>query len=144
MLLTLLLLVQTPVPDTLTRVASPHPVAETADRLERTGAARGLTRFARIDHGANAVAAGLELRPTILLILGNPAVGTRLMHCAQTAAIALPLHILVWEDEAGQVWVGWEPPPRLTARHPLEACLPVLERMAEALPELARQAIADP
>lgn len=86
----------------MTRV-SPYPVAETVDRLEAVLKARGVKVFARIDHAAEARAAGLELRPAQLLIFGNPKVGTPMMQAAPEMGLDLPMKALAWQDEQGRV-----------------------------------------
>ncbi len=106
---------------------SPYPVPETLGRIESAFAAKGVKVFAKIDHSGEAKAAGLELRPTELLIFGNPKAGTGLMQAAPTIAIDLPLKVLVWQDEKGQVHVAWNSPDYLTQRHglPAEAAKPL-------------------
>lgn len=93
---------------------------------------RGLTVFARIDHAAGAAKIGKTLRPTEVLIFGNPQGGTPLMECAQSAGIDLPLKALVWEDSTGQVWVGYNDPAYLAKRHEAGQCS-VVENMSKAL-----------
>jgi uncharacterized protein (DUF302 family) len=128
----------------LVEIPSRFPAAETADRLEAAIRARGLLVFARIDHGANARAAGLELAPTVLVVTGDPAAGTRLMHCDQRVAADLPLRILVREDAAGVVRIGYADQRSLAARYQLAPCQAVLDRMAAALAALARDAAGHP
>jgi uncharacterized protein (DUF302 family) len=82
-------------------------VDDTVVRLTAQLAAAKVPLFATYDHGANARAVGLGLRPTKVLVFGNPQVGTRLMLDRQPSAIALPLRILVWEDARKRVWVGY-------------------------------------
>ena len=77
--------------------------------------------FARIDHARNAEAIGLELRPTELLIFGNPKGGTPIMQDRQTAGIDLPVKALAWEDEHGQVWLTYNAASWIAARHDLRA-----------------------
>ena len=89
--------------DGLITVASAHPVAETVDRLAAAAAAAGMTVFARVDHAAGAADAGMSLRPTELILVGNPRGGTPLMQDGQTAGIDLPLRALAWEDAGGRV-----------------------------------------
>jgi len=96
---------------------SPYPVVETMDRLERAVRDRQLIVVARVDHAAAAHEAGLTLRPTQLLIFGNPKAGTPLMQNAQSIGIDLPLKGLVWEDDRGQVWLAYNDPAWLAARH---------------------------
>ena len=92
--------------DGLVALKSPHAAATTMDRLEAAVKGKGLNVFARIDHAAGAAKIGATLRPTALLIFGNPQGGTPFMACAQSVGIDLPLKALVWQDEAGQVWPG--------------------------------------
>jgi uncharacterized protein (DUF302 family) len=100
---------------------SPYPVAETIGKIESALGAKGVKVFARIDHAGEAKAAGLELRPTEVLIFGNPKAGTPLMQAAPTIAIDLPLKVLVWQDDQGKVHVSWNNPDYLTERHGLPA-----------------------
>ena len=86
-------------------------------RIEALAEARGLTVFARVDHGAAARAAGLALPPTVLLLLGDARVGTPLMAMARTAGLDLPLRVLVWEETSGAVWLTYADPAWIAARH---------------------------
>ena len=109
-------------------------VAQVIDDLAAAVAAAGLTVFARIDHGANAAEAGIELRPTELLIFGNPRAGTVLMLDRQTAGIELPFKALAWEDEAGQVWLTYPEPAAIARRHGLsERSEPVLNLISDGM-----------
>ena len=96
---------------------SEHGPQDTADRFADAVQARGMTVFARIDHAAAAVTAGLSLRPAELLIFGNARTGTPLMQMAQTIGIDLPLKALVWQDSGGTTWLGYNDPDWLAARH---------------------------
>ncbi|MFZ7128615.1 MAG: DUF302 domain-containing protein [Desulfobacterales bacterium] len=111
------------------------------NRLEKIAKERGLTIFARIDHAAGAQKAGKSLRPTELLIFGNPKGGTPLMECAQSAGIDLPLKALVWEDEANQVRLGYNDPAYIAKRHGIADC-PVVEMLGKALADMAEAAVA--
>jgi uncharacterized protein (DUF302 family) len=104
-------------PAGLISLKSSFSVTETLDRLVRQVEAKGLTVFCRIDHAANAVSAGLQLRPTEVLIFGNAKGGTPLMQAAQTIGIDLPLKALAWQDAAGQTWLSYDDPVWLTERH---------------------------
>jgi uncharacterized protein (DUF302 family) len=101
----------------LLQVASPHTVEETVRRLESLLAERGVKVFAVIDHNGEAESVGMKMRPTKLVIFGNPKGGTPLMVAAPTLAIDLPLKALVWEDEGGKVWVSYNSPEYLQQRH---------------------------
>jgi len=103
--------------DGLTTVRSGRGPAETLVRLEAEVEQRGLTLFAHVDHAGGAAAAGLELRPTDLLIFGNAKGGTPLMQSEQTIGIDLPLKFLVWQDADAATWVSYEDPAWLAQRH---------------------------
>lgn len=92
--------------DGLIAVKSPRNAKETMNRFEELAKQKGLNVFARIDHAAGAAKIGKTLRPTEVLIFGNPQGGTPFMECAQSVGIDLPLKALVWEDASGQVWLG--------------------------------------
>ena len=122
--------------DGLVAVKSPYTTAETGSRLVAALQARGLKLFARIDHAAGAATLGETLRPTEVFIFGNPQGGTPLMLCQQTAGIDLPLKALIWQDETGQVWFGYNDPAWIAARHAAADC-PVVPKLAKALAGLA-------
>lgn len=125
----------------LITLASHHAVGETIGRLETSLNAKGMAIFARIDHAAAADGAGLQLRPTLLLIFGSPGAGTPLMQAGQTIGIDLPLKALAWEDGDGQVWLTYNDPRWLARRHGLDARVgTVLDGMAAALTGLAEAA----
>src|SRR5690348_12603223 len=103
----------------LVTIASNFSVKETIDRLVRTIAPLGLKVFARIDHAAGAQQAGLTLRPTELVVFGNPKGGTPLMQDKQTSGIDLPVKALAWEDADGKVWLTYEEASWIAERHGL-------------------------
>jgi uncharacterized protein (DUF302 family) len=125
--------------DGLVAVKSAHPPKATLDRFEAAAKERGLTVFARIDHAAGAQRVGKTLRPTELLIFGNPQGGTPLMECAQSAGIDLPLKALAWEDAQGQSWLGYNDPAWLAQRHGAPSC-PVVDNLRKALAGLVETA----
>ena len=86
------------------------PVSETVRRLEMELSDRNIPLFAKFDHAENAAKAGLELRPTTVLVFGSPKVGTGLMQADQSISLELPLRISIWEDESGSTWLAF---PRL-------------------------------
>ncbi|MGA7927466.1 MAG: DUF302 domain-containing protein [Candidatus Sulfotelmatobacter sp.] len=101
----------------LLQAASPYTVDETVSRLESVLADRGVQVFAVVDHSGEAEKVGMKMRPTKLVIFGNPKGGTPVMVAAPTLAIDLPLKALVWEDENGKVWVSYNSPEYLQQRH---------------------------
>jgi uncharacterized protein (DUF302 family) len=100
-------------------LSSPHTLSETLSRLEAIVQAKGLTIQARIDHSGDAAKAGLEMRPTKLLIFGNAKAGTPLMIASPSVAIDLPLKVLAWQDQDGNVWLSYNSPDYLRNRHQL-------------------------
>lgn len=104
----------------IVNVPSPYAVADTVSRLENVIKSKGLTLFAHISHSGEAQKAGLSLRPTELIIFGNPKGGTPIMQAAPSAALDLPLKALVWQDDHGKVWVSYNSGAYLQARHGLD------------------------
>jgi uncharacterized protein (DUF302 family) len=100
-----------------------------------------MTLFARIDHAAEAEKVGLKMRPNQLLVFGNPKGGTPLMVAAPTVAIDLPLKALVWEDEGGKVWLGYNSPEYLKKRHGIEGKEEALNALAGALDAMTAKAL---
>jgi uncharacterized protein (DUF302 family) len=98
-------------------VPSRHSVDETVARLEQLLKAKGVPVFALIDHSGEAAKVGLQMRPTKLLIFGNPKAGTPPMLAAPSLAIDLPLKILVWQDGTGKVWLSYNSLEYLRERH---------------------------
>jgi uncharacterized protein (DUF302 family) len=116
---------------------------ETMDRLAAAVTTRGISIMARIDHAAAAAAIGMELRPTEILIFGNPLAGTPLMQAVQTVGIDLPLKALVWQDEVGTTWLTYNDPQWLAQRHGVGAGLDrTVHAMADALAAVAKEATA--
>lgn len=126
----------------LVTLDSPHSVTDTLDRLERQVTDKGFKVFAKVDHAKGAAGVGMDLRPTQLLIFGNPKGGTVLMQQQQTAGIDLPLKYLVWQDANGQVHIGWNEPAYLAERHGLKKDAPVLGKMTKGLAGMAKAAAA--
>jgi len=96
---------------------SASPVDQTVRKLEALLEAKGVRLFAVIDHGGEANRVGLNMRPAKLLIFGDPRAGTPIMIASPSAALDLPLKILVSEDEDGLVWISYNTPEYLQARH---------------------------
>ncbi len=124
----------------LVNVKSSHSVNETADRLEQILKTKGMRVFIRIDHSAGARGVGIALRPTQLVVFGNPKVGAPLMQCSQSMAIDLPQKALIWEDERGDVWLTTNDPQYLADRHDMEGCQDVLAKVRKALGNFSRAA----
>lgn len=124
----------------LVNVKSNHDVTSTADNLENALKSKGMTVFTRINHTQGAMSAGMELRPTEVVIFGNPKVGTPLMKCQQSVAIDLPQKALIYEDEQGQTWLAYNDPVYLNKRHNLADCSDVLEKVSGVLANFAKAA----
>ena len=126
--------------DGLIAVKSPYGPKETMDRLEIVLKEKGMTIFARVDHAAGAARVGGQLRPTEVLIFGNPQGGTPFMECSQTVGIDLPLKALVWEDGSGQVWLGYNDPTYVANRHGVPQC-PVAGSLKQTLAGVAQSTV---
>src|SRR6266403_2701397 len=103
--------------DGLITLPSSHGPSETMSRLEAVVKTKGMSVLARIDHAAGAAKIGASLRPTEVLIFGNPKGGTPLMQSAQTIGLDLPLKALVWQDISGKTWLSYNDPAWLAQRH---------------------------
>ena len=112
---------------------SNYPPGETLDRLQGALEKKGLTVFARIDHSAGASKAGMALPPTLLLIFGNPKMGTPLMQSSRSIGIDLPLKVLAWEDADGKSWVAYNKPDQLVGRHGITDRAEIVKKMTGAL-----------
>jgi uncharacterized protein (DUF302 family) len=127
----------------LVTLRSHGSVKATIDRLEAALKTARIAVFARIDHAAGAAAVGMKLRPTEVLIFGNPRAGTPLMQANQTIGLDLPLKVLAWEDADGHVWVCYNDPVSLARRHQLGAEVEGAARaLAAGLGKLAATATA--
>ena len=125
----------------LVTLPSEYPVAETIDRLAALATGRGLHIFARVDHADGAAKAGMVLRPTQLLIFGNPTGGTPLIQDRQAAGIDLPVKALAWEDAEGRVWLAYNDAAWIAQRHGLGAdSKKAVEAMAAGLAALTKAA----
>ena len=117
----------------------PGDVASVVQRLTRALGARGVTQFATIDHAGGARAAGLELGDEVLLVFGNPAVGTALMQADPRAGLDLPLRMLVW-SQGGTTRVAYEDPFMLVDRYALAGEEPTLTKLGGLLEQLVAEA----
>ena len=126
--------------DGLVDLPSQYGVAETLDRFETAAKAAGLKIFARLDHAKAASAVGQQLRPTELLIFGNPKVGTGMMSSQQRAGIELPMKVLAWQDAEGSVWLSYTRPDYLFGRFQITDRPEVEKAMSNALARLAKAA----
>ncbi len=126
--------------DGLISIKSDFDVKTTANRLENILKEKGMTVFARIDHALGAKKTGQVLRPTELVIFGNPKVGTPLMQCAQTIAIDLPQKAVIWQDKEGSVWISYNDPDYLVKRHNLKGCEKVINKVKKALATFTQKA----
>ena len=128
-------------PKGLTICSSSFGPADTMNRLAAAVTGRGMAILARIDHASAAAKVGLELRPTEVLMFGNPRAGTPLMQSAQTIGIDLPLKALVWQDQEGRTWLAYDDPSWLAERHGADTGTDqVLSAMTEVLAAVTTQA----
>jgi uncharacterized protein (DUF302 family) len=126
----------------LVTLPSAHGVTETVEQLKALLAQKGIELFAHIDHAAAARKVGLSLRPTQVLIFGNPKAGTPLMQSQQTIGLDLPLRALVWEDEKGEVWLTYRRVEDLVRRYHVADENETAKALDAGLAGLARAATA--
>jgi len=119
---------------------SRYSVGETIDRLERLLNEKGIIVFSRIYHSLGAKKAGIQMRPTQLLIFGNPKAGSPLINENPLVALDLPLKVLAWQDENNKTWLAYLNPAELQARHNIQNN-ELLNEMKNALNTLTNQAL---
>jgi uncharacterized protein (DUF302 family) len=112
---------------------SQYSVGETIDRLEAALTAKGIGIVVRWNHAQKAEEVGIPLRPTELLLFGNPKLGSNMFTSAQTAGIDLPMKALAWEDADGKVWLGYNDPAYIAERHGIADREAVVKKMTGAL-----------
>jgi uncharacterized protein (DUF302 family) len=96
---------------------SAYDVAETVTRLKKDIASKGIVFFDEIDQAALAAKAGIELRPSVLLVFGNPPLGTQFISANPQAGLDWPVRMLVYRDVQGQVWIAWTDFEWIARRH---------------------------
>ncbi|MEO0616386.1 MAG: DUF302 domain-containing protein [Pseudomonadota bacterium] len=128
--------------DGLKTVPSAYDVPTTVQRLEAALTERGMTIFNTIDHAAGAARVDQSLRPTVLVVFGNPRVGSRLMNCEQRVGIDLPMKALIYEAADGVTYLSYNPGYWIAERHGLGACFGVVENVNNALAAFANAATA--
>ncbi|XHY18801.1 hypothetical protein SuNHUV7_36170 (plasmid) [Pseudoseohaeicola sp. NH-UV-7] len=121
---------------------SPHSVSVTIDRLAAAVEGAGAKVFARVDHAAGAESVGEELRPTQMLMFGNPKLGSPAMQAAQTSGLDLPLRVLAYADAEGVVHVVYHDPAELAATHGIAPDAEMIAKMTGALGKLTDKAVA--
>jgi uncharacterized protein (DUF302 family) len=124
----------------LVTLPSAYGVTQTVERLKTLLAQKGIALFAHIDHAAGARTAGLPLRPTQVMIFGNPKAGTPLMQDRQTIGLDLPLRALIWEDGEGKVWLTYRPVEKLARQHQITGRDEAIQALDHGLDALARAA----
>jgi uncharacterized protein (DUF302 family) len=122
---------------------STHDVNTTCNRLEKIITDKGMNIIARINHTAGAEKIGQQLRPTELIIFGNPQAGTPLMQNSQSIAIDLPQKILVTEDEKSIVQLSYNDPEYIGLRHGIEGCEDLIGKIQIALESIVKEAALD-
>jgi len=128
--------------DGLISKKSNHSVKVTLDRLENILKKKGLTIALRWSHDEGGKKAGIPLRPTELLVFGNPKMGTHFFTSNQTAGIDLPMKALAWEDNNGQVWLSYNDPSYIAGRHDIKNRSEIVKKMTGALNKMTDGAIA--
>jgi len=106
--------------DGVVRVKSAYPIGETIERLKKDIADKGIKFFNEIDQSKLAADAGIKLRPSVLLIFGNPPLGTQFITANANAGLDWPVRLLVYENEKGEVWTAYTDFDWIARRHGIE------------------------
>jgi uncharacterized protein (DUF302 family) len=106
--------------DGVVRVRSAYPIGETIARLKQDIAEKGIRFFAEIDQSKLAAEAGIKLQPSVLLIFGNPPLGTQFITANANAGLDWPVRLLVFENEKGEVWTAYTDFNWIARRHGIE------------------------
>jgi uncharacterized protein (DUF302 family) len=131
--------------DGLITLQSSFDPGETTNKLEAAVKMKGMTVYAKVDHAAGAAGVGLPLRPTTVVIFGNPKGGTLVMQPAQTSGIDLPLKALIWQDAEGATWLSYNDPDWIAKRHGLQhQAEAAIKGMSEALRAISAAATKPP
>lgn len=126
----------------LITMQSSHSLQDTADKLVEVIESKGMKVFAKVDHQKNASEANLSLRPTQVIMFGNPKAGTPLMNCEQTVAIDLPQKILISEDTQQKVWLSYNDPFYLKERHNIQGCDTNIDNISKVLSTIGQEVVA--
>lgn len=121
---------------------SPHSASKTLDRWAELLKKKNIRVFLRTSHKDNAAGVGLKLRPTELLVFGNPKLGTHFFTSSQTAGIDLPMKAMAWEDAQGRTWVAYNDPQYVANRHGVKGRDEIIKKMKGALEKFSNYAIA--
>jgi uncharacterized protein (DUF302 family) len=122
---------------------SAHSVSVTIDRLVSAVETAGAKVFARVDHASGATLIGSDLRPTEMLMFGNPKLGTPALQLSQSAGLDLPLRVVAYQDATGQVFLAYHAPAKLSDTHAIPADAEVLKKMTGALDKLTNKAVGE-
>jgi uncharacterized protein (DUF302 family) len=106
--------------DGVITVKSAFPIGETIERLKKDIADKGIKFFDEIDQSKLAADAGITLRPSVLLIFGNPPLGTQFITANANAGLDWPVRLLVYENEKGEVWTAYTDFDWIARRHGIE------------------------
>lgn len=125
----------------MTVLQSPLSVGETVQKLTLTMKEKNLSIFSVINHDENALKAGTELKPTKLIIFGNPQVGSKLMAADRRVGVDLPMKLLIWEDQNGKTMVGYYPASYLITQYQLDDHLEMLGKIDQSVAGLIQEAL---
>ena len=129
-------------PDGLITIKSQNSVKQTIDKLEKVLKSKGISIVTRWSHDQKANSVGIRLRPTELLLFGNPKLGSHFFTSQQTSGIDLPLKALAWQDQKGQVWLSYNDPQYVAHRHDIKDRAKIVAKMTRALKKFTTIATA--
>jgi uncharacterized protein (DUF302 family) len=143
-MLSVFTLLSTPTPvlagEGMIDIQSDFNVETTVNRLQDILTKKGMTIFKVVEHAKSAAKVAIPLRPTTLVIFGNPKVGSKLMQCGQSIAIDLPQKALIWQDKNNHAWLSYNDMDYLAQRHELKSCDKLIAKVKQALHKLMHKA----
>ena len=126
--------------DGVVRVKADYPLPEAVARIERDIAAKGIMMFSTIDQAKLAASAGIALRPSTLLVFGNPALGSQFITSKAQAGLDWPVRLLLQEDESGQVWATYTDFAWIARRHRITDRQPAFEMASKVIASIVSSA----
>lgn len=122
------------------QISSPHSVSKTADKLVQVITKKGLALFARVNHAKGARNVGMDLAPSVMVLFGNPKIGTPLMQSNPKVGLDLPLRVLIWQDAQGTTQIGYHDPMALKKAYQINDQDKIFNTMTGALKKLTAAA----
>ena len=117
----------------IVKTKSAYSMQETIDRITRDVETKGIKLFDVIDQAKLAKDAGVDIRPSTLIVFGNPPLGTQFLSAKPESGLDWPVRLLVFEDEQGQVWTAYSDFHWIARRHGIKNRGPQFMKASEVI-----------